>query len=178
MHNEPRSSCLLCVNVSYSILVAYTDQGLVNGTSSALHVESNNVRSVAKEYLRLDSSGAVQTVFPLMTAIISVDKGTVTGITWDDGCFFCDPAGSSCDENTFVNGTTLVGSSFSGKTCQAPLSECSGSSCNGCCDMKLYVVWTGSDANGHKFLSAGSRFSRFQSYKLSSLYNSARKFIA
>jgi hypothetical protein len=27
--------------------------------------------------------------FPVYTAIISVNLGLVTGITWDDGCFFC-----------------------------------------------------------------------------------------
>jgi hypothetical protein len=27
--------------------------------------------------------------FPIYTAIVSVNLGVVTGITWDDGCFFC-----------------------------------------------------------------------------------------
>jgi hypothetical protein len=42
------------------------------------------------------------------------------------------------------------------------------------CDLKLYVVWTGTDANGNYFQSAGLRFSRFQQFAISSLYTSAR----
>ena len=42
------------------------------------------------------------------------------------------------------------------------------------CDMKLYVVWTGTDVNGQYFQSAGLRFSRFQQFAISSLYVSAR----
>lgn len=42
------------------------------------------------------------------------------------------------------------------------------------CDLKIYVVWTGTDANGAYFQSAGLRFSRFQQFAISSLYTSAR----
>lgn len=42
------------------------------------------------------------------------------------------------------------------------------------CDLKLYVVWTGTDSNGNYFQSAGLRFSRFQQFAISSLYTSAR----
>ena len=42
------------------------------------------------------------------------------------------------------------------------------------CDLKMYIVWTGTDANGNYFQSAGLRFSRFQQFAISSLYTSAR----
>jgi hypothetical protein len=42
------------------------------------------------------------------------------------------------------------------------------------CDLKVYVVWTGTDINGQYFQSAGLRFSRFQQFAISSLYVSAR----
>jgi hypothetical protein len=42
------------------------------------------------------------------------------------------------------------------------------------CDLKVYVVWTGTDADGAYFQSAGLRFSRFQQFAISSLYVSAR----
>jgi hypothetical protein len=42
------------------------------------------------------------------------------------------------------------------------------------CDLKIYVVWTGTDTNGQYFQSAGLRFSRFQQFAISSLYTSAR----
>ena len=34
------------------------------------------------------------------------------------------------------------------------------------CDLAVYVVWTGTDANGHYFKSAGRRFSRFRQFGL------------
>jgi len=42
------------------------------------------------------------------------------------------------------------------------------------CDLKMYIVWTGTDINGQYFQSAGLRFSRFQQFAISSLYTSAR----
>ena len=77
-----------------------------------------------------------------------------------------DGAGMSCitygagasQENPSVTGTAPL-------NCAETPSEC---------DLKLYVVWTGTDSNGNYFQSAGLRFSRFQQFAISSLYTSAR----
>lgn len=61
--------------------------------------------------------------------------------------------------------------------------DCTGPSCSqynkfcidGNCDLKLFVVWTGTDAEGNYFKSASLRFSRFAKYSINDLYSSAKK---
>ena len=63
-----------------------------------------NARSVRKIYQYPDSAG-VRRAMPVYTAIIHANLGEVTGISWDDGCFFCDI--NSCDQSTSL----MVGNS-------------------------------------------------------------------
>ena len=56
-----------------------------------LSVSSQNGLS----YLRTYYNATTKKVFPFLTAIITVDEGTITGITWDDACVFCGGFGDS-----------------------------------------------------------------------------------
>lgn len=100
-------------------------------------------------------------VFPYLTAIINVQDGVVRGISWDDACVFC--GSNRCVENTY---------DFSGQQafprepttgCYLTKQECSDIHSKGgnTCDLTLYVVWTGTDANGNYFTSSSKRFSAF-----------------
>jgi hypothetical protein len=155
---------------------SFGDASLYNNTQALFHVESFGMKSIQKEY-KSQTSGSLSAVFPLMTAIIHATNGVVDGISWDDGCFFCDAASSLCADNSYYNNQKVTTGPFAGKTCEAPIPDCSAAGCQGCCDLKVYVVWTGTDANGNSLTSAGLRFSRFRQYKLSTLYNSARSFV-
>jgi hypothetical protein len=45
------------------------------------------------------------------------------------------------------------------------------------CDLKVYIAWAGTDANGRYLTSAGRRFSRFRQYGTSTLYQGAMNVI-
>jgi len=49
-------------------------------------------------YTPTGTGGAVATIdtIPVFTAIINVERGVVTGVAWDDGCFFCADNGPDC----------------------------------------------------------------------------------
>lgn len=103
-------------------------------------------------------------MYPFLTAIIDVDKGDVVGITWDDACVFCEM--SECQMNTY-NFDGSVATAEQAKQpvegCYLTREQCLGFAASGStqCDLKLYVVWTGTDADGNALLSSDSRFSMF-----------------
>jgi hypothetical protein len=102
-----------------------------------------------------------ENVFPELTAIIDVEDGVVKAISWDDGCLFCPD--SECSTNTYgydgeaANVGTPVGS------CGTTRSDCDAGVTNQStgCDLKLHIVWTGTDGNGLAFQSSAYRFSAF-----------------
>ena len=100
-----------------------------------------------------------------MTAIINVDKGIVTGITWDDACLFC--TANRCEPNTFDFAGNLATQEEAKQPiggCHVTPPECVSLTANGegtGCDLLLYVVWTGTDSQGKDFLSSAYRFSAF-----------------
>ena len=106
--------------------------------------------------------------YPYLTAIIDVSKGRVKGITWDDACLFC--GGDRCEENTYdFNGNLGTRSDYRQPTrgCYHTAEECQVES-NGKsqCDITVYVVWTGDDADGKAFQSSAFRFSAFPPQEL------------
>jgi hypothetical protein len=119
---------------------------------------------------------AAQTrIYPHLTAIIDVEDGVVKGITWDDACIFC--GGLECDEITYdYNGVLQDRDSAEQPTggCGTTLEECNkklvaggaGGNEGQACDLTLYVVWTGSDADGRALLSSANRFSAFPAQEL------------
>lgn len=136
-------------------------------------VDENNqpkeVRSVPKLYNGLKYSDSF---FNFMTAIITVDKGIVKSIDWDNGCYTC----MNCEENSIleVDGEMeLIESSspfykaYQGKNCLVKERNCESVNC----DLTIYLAWSGSDAKGRVFQSANLRMSRFQSGSIESIIN-------
>lgn len=108
-------------------------------------------------------------VYPHLTAIIDVKDGNVRGITWDDACVFCSRF--ACDEITYdFNGARQNKDSAEQLTggCGNEIRECEEKHAAGGtdCDIVLYVVWTGTDADGKALLSSASRFSAFPAQEI------------
>ena len=106
-------------------------------------------------------------VYPFLTAIIDVDKGVVKGIAWDNACVFC--SSNECSEISYnFNGEMLtdIGEPTGGcgiryETCLEALKDDPDH-----CDLTLYVVWTGTDADGKALESSLKRFSAFSARSL------------
>jgi hypothetical protein len=126
-------------------------------------VSSGALRSYFKLYA--SSKGFV---YPYMTAIISVKKGVVQGVSWDDGCYFC--SAETCEPNLY-NFPTNVSSQINGQgyTCYNKLATCGGGNSSSC-DLTIYVGWTGTDIKGNYLSSAGLRMSQFEKYSISKYF--------
>jgi len=150
-----------------------TDKVVGNGLGVSLG--SIGIPSFQKAYRRVDAvNGATSTsvTFPVLMAVIRVDEGKVKEIIWDDTCEWCES--SSCSANTYDYSGIVVRPEA--KSCYIPDIDCvvpnseynvqgwSGAlarvKSSEQCSLKVYVTWTGTDANGFHFLSAASRFSR------------------
>ena len=126
-----------------------------------------------------------KSVANVMTAIVSVDKGRVHGVTWDYGtsvsaCWFCGgPGDNRCQHNAYssshANVTMVPISTYDSVTygldCMQPVR----STCNDPrnCDLQIYVVFSGTDKDGRYMKSASRRLSRFASYSIGSIYAAA-----
>mmetsp|Transcript_34590 Transcript_34590/g.63857 ORF Transcript_34590/g.63857 Transcript_34590/m.63857 type:complete len:421 (-) Transcript_34590:283-1545(-) len=115
-------------------------------------------------FLRRYYDQETKRIYPYLTAILDVEQGIVRGIAWDDACVFCEQA--ECLPNTY----NLNGSLATTEEIRQPVDGCSYSK-NECrlfvkdgsdvCDLKLHVVWTGTDVDGKVLLSSDSRPSAF-----------------
>ena len=145
------------------------DNLLRNFTNPSVHVESIDKVSYIRKYRGYDNG--VPSTFPYMTAIITVDMGTITGITWDEGCTFC--LESECVENTYeFTGALKEGG---GKACYLDDTTCiNGNEVSEVCPLQVYAVWTGTDADGSYLKSAEVRFSQFKSYSMTSWADSLK----
>lgn len=137
-------------------------------------------------FLRIYYDPVKGRVFPFLTAIIDVDGGIVKGIAWDNACVFCSK--DRCLENTYdfdgnlQSEEVLQGQS---KGCYLDETECNalqlaksdtcdkkgeckeeGCTCDSDCDIRIYVVWTGTDVDGNVFQSSSSRFSAFPAQRI------------
>lgn len=108
-------------------------------------------------------------VYPYLTAIVDVQKGVVKGITWDDACLFCSKG--KCEENTYdFNGNLGTQKEYGQPTkgcyieqpeCTAAAAAAAADDAKPICDISVYVVWTGDDADGKALQSSAFRFSAF-----------------
>ena len=133
--------------------------------------EEVSVRSVPKLFT---GSMIQNSAFKVLTAVITLQKGELYSITWDDGCHTCLP--SSCGQNSVIDedGITILQPSdemgaYAGENCFDTQSTCSSDMAS--CDLQIFVVWTGTDAKGHVLQSANLRLSRFQSGSIESAIN-------
>jgi len=122
-----------------------------------VHSESQTALSFQKLYYDAEK----KRIYPYLTAIISVDKGSITGITWDNACVFC--SASECEDNTYGYDGQLATKEEALQPvggCSLSVEECEAST-KAECDLMLYVVWAGTDSNGRDFTSSANRFSAF-----------------
>ncbi|OWZ09069.1 hypothetical protein PHMEG_00018293 [Phytophthora megakarya] len=166
-----------------------------NPSSAFLTVSSLKYRTNYKLY----SSASTKRISPYMTAIISVKKGVVQGVSWDEGCYFC--SAEMCDYNLYSKPEESATGRLSGqgKTCYTSVGSCSGYSTNSSdasidvgdsrdvdvgsnatssstnttsqCDITIYVGWTGTDRNGEYLGSASLRMSQFAKYSIGSFFS-------
>lgn len=127
--------------------------------------------STASLKLYTDAAGGTRRYFPIYTAIVQMVDGIVKSVTFDEGCFFCDSASPQCVTNALpVTGGAPVADTHQ-QGCFMTTAECTpvarpdNPNANSC-DLKIFVVWTGTDASGNYLMSAGKRFSRFRQYSL------------
>jgi hypothetical protein len=121
-----------------------------------VHVESQTALSFQRLYHDGDTK-----LYPFLTAIVTVNEGNVTGITWDDACIFCGLF--QCEDITYgFDGQMVTADEAQQKVGGCPLTvdDCKGSD-KAKCDLLLYVVWQGTDSTGREFASSSSRFSAF-----------------
>ncbi|KAK1928387.1 hypothetical protein P3T76_016145 [Phytophthora citrophthora] len=160
-----------------------------NPSGAFLTVSSLKYRTNYKLY----SSALTERISPYFTAIVSVKKGVVQGVSWDDGCYFCNA--EMCDYNLFSKPqeTSMARLSGQGKTCFTPVDSCIGNSSAASvnvgdsssagsnsttstnttaqCDITIYVGWTGTDKNGDYLGSASLRMSQFSKYSIGSFFS-------
>uniref|UniRef100_H3GV88 Uncharacterized protein n=2 Tax=Phytophthora ramorum TaxID=164328 RepID=H3GV88_PHYRM len=158
-----------------------------NPSGAFLTVSSLKYRTNYKLY----SSASTGRISPYMTAIISVKKGAVQGVSWDEGCYFC--TAEMCDYNLYSKPEESATGRLSGqgKTCYTPADSCLASSnstvdvgdsssagsnatsanTTAQCDLTIYVGWTGTDKNGDYLGSASLRMSQFSKYSIGSFFS-------
>jgi hypothetical protein len=135
---------------------------------SGTNVTVGAASQTALSFLRLYFDQSKQRVYPFLTAIMDVNKGVVRGITWDDACVFCGGLKDACEENTYnYNGVAQDRKSARQKTksCYYSVQDCdkqlTTNSSSTACDLTLYTVWSGTDADGKALQSQAFRFSQF-----------------
>jgi len=167
----PKVDSLTKLEIANSWVGLRTDENdllIKNFTNPSVHVESGKALSYIKRYRGLlDDTSKTPVTWPYMTAIINVDEGDITGITWDDGCYFCE--NHKCQQNTFdFKGSQVTDDALASPNCYLKDTECQGEAGKVAenCPMSIYVVWTGSDGNGKLLKSAEMRFSQYKSYSV------------
>lgn len=137
--------------------------------------------AAAKLYAFQDPNGGGRRFIPVYTAIVQAEKGIVTSVSFDEGCFLCDAMSDACVTNgqQVAGGPPLDVSAHRG--CAVPADQCEAQPTPNnpdanTCDLKLFIVWTGSDVKGEYLTSVGKRFSRFRSYgmNLGTMWGSIR----
>lgn len=161
--NQLRSFILTSFHPSLSYYTAYdaiVSKGFFNTNATQIFAMSQAALSFQRRYF----DATTNFIFPYLTIIVDVVDGVVRGIAWDDACVFCEE--SKCIPNTYnFDGTAATKETASQPTngCYFPKDVCDAfhATQNYVCDLKLYVVWTGTDVNGNVLMSSDSRFSAF-----------------
>jgi hypothetical protein len=106
-------------------------------------------------------------IFSLQQLIISLKDGKVASYYWDNSCIGCT---DTCTEETTSNVDYL------GVASENKKSNCHTQYCTTVvegeynCDLKVMVMWSGSDKNGNKMTSSTMRISNFEYQNPEMLY--------
>jgi len=113
--------------------------------------------SEKRYYKKLDYAGMFAAYF---TAVITLVGGIPTVVQWDDSCSGCDPKTNCIDaQNCAIK---YVG--------ESPAVDCTDTTL---CNLMVYLVWIGDDANNAPLKSSAYMPSRFAAYALNPIYQSA-----
>lgn len=153
----PTSALVISSSTAYRSIVG---GNFFNGNATQIFAASQSALSFQRRYY----DATTNFIFPYLTIIVDVVDGVVRGIAWDDACVFCEK--KQCIPNTYnFDGTEATSEQASQPTngCYLTKAICEGFQVTGndVCDLKLYVVWTGTDVNGNVLMSSDSRFSAF-----------------
>lgn len=145
------------ITTAYNAIVR---NNFFNKNATQIFAASQSALSFQRRYYDTTTNS----IFPYLTIIVDVVDGAIRGIAWDDACVFCKK--DKCIPNTYnFDGTVASPEQASQPTkgCYLTKAICDGfqASGNDICDLKLYVVWTGTDVNGNVLMSSDSRFSAF-----------------
>jgi len=164
--------CTACGDPENAVACAdCTDNLLRTFTNPSIHIQSQKKLSYIREYRGTNGNGEAVT-FPYMTVVIDVTMGEIQSITWDKGCTFCTP--SQCVDNEREFDGTMRGSKEGdkgepSKACMVEDPDCfNGGDVAAHCPLQVYVVWTGTDADGLYLTSSEMRFSSYKDYSLAS----------
>ncbi|PRP89782.1 7,8-dihydro-8-oxoguanine triphosphatase NUDT15 [Planoprotostelium fungivorum] len=90
------------------------------------------------------------------SAIIQLNRGVIDNIYWDDGCKECSD--TAC---------------FDGQTCAITMTDannCVNANTTSTCNIKVYIVWSGTDADGFNMGSISNLPSHFAAFSLKKIY--------
>ena len=140
--------------------------GSVTFAVSSLRASSTNTTyaPAAFKVFAFTANGGRQYI-PTYTAIIHATGGVPDLIEFDEGCYFCGSLSPTCVPSGSAVDATHPAPSYQNNCCM-PEPQCAAVNGTNTCDLKIFVVWTGTDASGLFFTSAGERFSRYASFSL------------
>jgi len=122
-----------------------------------IHVEVNGERS---DLVKVQANG---NHVPYWTITVQLENGALNAATpfvWDndggDGCY------GGCDEAECLDGF-----------CAVDVATCGADEGSSDCDLKVYVGWYGTDANGNYLTSASKRLSQFRQWSVVELFTAA-----
>lgn len=131
---------------------------------------------------------------PFWTARVQLQKGAITGVLWDDlDCKgFCTPGSPLCikDDDEYdvdpitnepkVNRNCAVAPKTGFEIIQCPKATAvinsateTNSTTGGNCDLKIYLVWMGTDIRSQTMESDGLRLSQMMKYSISKTFTRA-----
>lgn len=111
---------------------------------------------------------ASQRVYPVVSLIVVMASGNVTG-------FILEDMTEACSGNATVE--PILDMRFPNMT-QNPYAYCPLAFCNatsnsdGICDPKVFVSWMGTDNSGTNLISSSQRFMNFKNYNLAGMWQS------
>jgi len=146
----------------FALLRVNGTRGLVfTNATVRVWVELGGVRSESKRVIVGDRIVGSRSV------IVTLNRGNITAIDWDDDC-------STCVSADCLDGTC----SFSTMTLETPCDDPAALAQDAFrCAVKLYVVWAGTDSSNKDMTSISKLPSRFYKYSLvSNIYEAAAGF--
>ena len=145
----------------------------LNGTSIGLSLQSEGKRSYQRRWRDLHRGSP--STFPVLYAQVVLDRGEVTAVAWDSGCFDCEEEDAACTANEFEYDGSMA--KDAAEQCSVADDKCGKGEgqVSELCRLAVYVSWTGTDKDGRNLLSQQNRLSRLERSQAVSLVSSLGK---